>query len=71
MDSHPINGNADTPPRMLTVAEAADILGIGTTLAYELIHTGELEARNLRPDGPRAVWRIPAQVIDDLAEARQ
>ena len=53
------------PPATMTVEETADALGIGRTLAYELVTRGELPALRL---GRRIV--IPRSAIEELVKAR-
>ncbi len=53
------------PPLTMTVEETADALGIGRTLAYELVTRGELPALRL---GRRIV--IPRSAIEELVNAR-
>jgi len=53
-----------TERRSVTVPEAAQALGIGKTLAYELVRTGRIPALRL---GHR--WVIPSHVIDELLAA--
>lgn len=45
----------------LTVAEAAESLGVGTPYIYVLIRNKQLKARK---DG-NSVWRISAQSVDN------
>ena len=49
----------------MTVEETADALGIGRTLAYELVTRGELPALRL---GRRIV--LPRSAIEELVNAR-
>lgn len=51
-------------PRLLSVPEAARLLGIGRTTAYELIAAGELEVIHI---GRSA--RIPVDAIDEFVDA--
>jgi excisionase family DNA binding protein len=55
--------DAPTPCRTMSVSQAARILGISRTTAYECVRSGELPALKL---GGRIV--IPAQVIDELLD---
>ncbi len=48
-------------PRTMSVTEAAGVLGISRTTAYECVHTGALPALRL---GGRIV--VPTQAIEDL-----
>ncbi|WP_395154117.1 helix-turn-helix domain-containing protein [Ilumatobacter sp.] len=50
-------------PRTMTVTEAAAMLGISRTTAYECVRTGDLPALRL---GGRIV--VPTQAIDNLLE---
>lgn len=47
--------------RTMSVGQAAEVLGISRTTAYECVRTGELPALRL---GGRIV--IPTQVVDEL-----
>ena len=49
--------------RTMTVTEAARVLGISRTTAYECVHTGDLPALRL---GGRIV--VPTKAIEDLLE---
>lgn len=51
-------------PRLLSVPEAARLLGIGRTTAYELIAAGELEVIHI---GRSA--RVPVDAIDEFVDA--
>ena len=55
----------ELPPARLTlsVAEAAHVLGVSRTLAYELAHTGELRTVKL---GRRLV--VPRSAVTELLE---
>jgi excisionase family DNA binding protein len=46
--------------KLLTVVEAAEVLGLGKTKAYELINSGRL--RSVKIDGCR---RVPVAAIDE------
>ncbi|HUW01558.1 MAG TPA: helix-turn-helix domain-containing protein [Acidimicrobiales bacterium] len=48
-------------PRLLTITQAAALLGVGRTTTYELISGGELEVVHI---GRSA--RVPVESIDDL-----
>ena len=48
-------------PRTMSVTEAAEVLGISRTTAYECVHTGALPALRL---GGRIV--VPTQALEDL-----
>lgn len=50
-------------PLLLSVPEAARLLGIGTTLCWEMIHSGQLASVRL---GRRVL--IPRGVVERLAE---
>jgi excisionase family DNA binding protein len=69
-------------PKMLTVVEAAELLGIGRTLAYELIRLGEWPTPILRagrlikvPSGPvhelLATGRTSAEVVVEPGSGRE
>lgn len=49
--------------RTMSVTQAAEVLGISRTTAYECVRTGDLPALRL---GGRIV--VPTQAIDDLLE---
>jgi excisionase family DNA binding protein len=56
----------DTLPRkLLTVAQAAAILGIGRSLAYMLVSTGKI--RSFKIGRSR---RIPLSALDDFIETQ-
>ena len=62
--------NAQSPPAshaeprlLLTVVEAAHVLGCGRTLIYELLNAGELEAIKLH-----RLRRIPADSVNDYVD---
>jgi predicted DNA-binding transcriptional regulator AlpA len=70
----------EAQPRMLTIAEACDQLGIGLSKAYELIRKGDLKAKDLnnvkgqyampgRP-GKRRALRVPQAEIDRFLAER-
>ena len=61
----PARRERTAPPLTMTVEETADALGIGRTLAYELVTRGELPALRL---GRRIV--IPRSAIEELVNAR-
>jgi excisionase family DNA binding protein len=46
--------------KLLTVVEAARVLGLGRTKVYQLIHSGRL--RSVKIDGCR---RIPVSALDE------
>ncbi len=56
--------HGDLRRRTLTVEEAARVLGISRSLAYECVRTGEIPSLRL---GTRIV--VPAHVIDELLNA--
>lgn len=43
----PINRHGDLPALLITVEEAARLLGIGRTKAYELVMSGEVQSIKL------------------------
>jgi excisionase family DNA binding protein len=55
---------APTRQRTISVTQAAELLGISRTTAYECVRTGALPALRL---GGRIV--VPTQAIDNLLEA--
>ena len=60
-----MNVMADFPeiPRLLTVAAAAGLPGVGRSTAYELIAAGELEVVHIR-----RCARVPVATIDAYVE---
>lgn len=56
----------DPPPVLLTIPEAARLLSIGRTLAYELIADGELEVIHIN----RAA-RVPLDAVYDFVRRRR
>jgi excisionase family DNA binding protein len=56
----------DTEPLLLTIPEAARMLAIGRTLAYELIAAGELEVVHIN----RAA-RVPLDAVHAFVERRR
>lgn len=56
----------DPTPVLLTIPEAARLLSIGRTLAYELIATGELEVIHIN----RAA-RVPLDAVHAFVERRR
>jgi excisionase family DNA binding protein len=56
----------DPPPVLLTIPEAARLLSIGRTLAYELIADGELEVIHIN----RAA-RVPLDAVHDFVRRRR
>ena len=58
-DADPLDRLPDEqPPLLLTVAQAAQRLGVGRSLLYELMATGELQSIHVR-----RLRRIPADEI--------
>ena len=53
----------DPAQRTMSVTQAAEVLGISRTTAYECVRTGDLPALRL---GGRII--VPTQAIDDLLE---
>lgn len=51
----------------VTIDEAAEILGIGRTLAYEMVRRGELPHLRL---GPRKLV-VPKKALDQLLESAE
>lgn len=59
----PVVAERPTPTRvLLTVDEAAEQLGIGRTLAWRLVSTGELESVQIG-----RLRRVPATAVTDYA----
>jgi excisionase family DNA binding protein len=56
----------DTEPILLTIPEAARRLGIGRTLAYELIADGQLDVVHIG----RAA-RVPVEAVHDFVTAKR
>ncbi len=56
----------DTAPLLLTVPEAARMLGVGRTLTYELIGSGQLEVVHIG----RAT-RVPIDAVHAFVERRR
>lgn len=56
----PADGRSQVNKLLLTVREAADMLGIGRSKAYELLARGEL--RSVYIDGCR---RVPAHAVEE------
>ncbi len=56
----------DPEPILLTIPEAARLLSIGRTLAYELISAGELDVVHIG----RAA-RVPAEAVREYVERRR
>lgn len=55
-----LKGNGQLTPLLVSVRDAAALLGIGRTTVYELIADGELEAVHIR----RAI-RVPVAAIEE------
>ncbi len=53
-------------PVLLRVPEAAQMLGIGRSLAYELIAAGELSVIRVR-----SVMRVPVSAVHDYVDRQQ
>lgn len=58
--------NADTWPEILTVAQAARLLGIGPTSARRQIAAGEIEAVKFGDQ-----WRVPKRWLVEKFKLRQ
>lgn len=56
----------DPEPILLTIVEAARMLKIGRTLAYELIAAGELEVVHIG----RAA-RVPVEAVQEFVSAKR
>jgi excisionase family DNA binding protein len=54
---------AHTPPLLLSVPQAARLLGVGTTLCWELVHGGQLPSVRL---GRRVL--VPRVAVEQLAQ---
>lgn len=63
-DDHDVMRRASPRPATLTLSEAATVLGISRSTAYELARTGELPALRL---GRRLV--VPIRALDQLLES--
>ena len=50
-------------PRWITVTEAATMLGIGRSTAYDMVRTGELPSLRIR-----SCIRIPLGALEDLMQ---
>jgi excisionase family DNA binding protein len=53
--------------RFLSLADAAQVLGISPRRAYALVHTGELPAIRL---GTSGAWRIEREVLEGYISAK-
>lgn len=62
MDNEPVT----IEPVLLRVPEAAQMLGIGRSLAYELIASGELSVIRVR-----SVIRVPVSAVHEYVHRRQ
>ncbi len=58
--------NQDHQPLLLSVPVAARLLGVGTTLCWEMVHTGELPSVRL---GRRVL--IPRAAVERLAHTSE
>ena len=64
MDARNAHDAGDTrQPRLLSVAEAADLLGLPRLTVYRLVHAGDLPSLRYGP-----VYRIPAAALAELRE---
>ncbi len=55
-------GDSDSQPLLLSVGQAARLLGVGTTLCWEMVHSGQLPSIRL---GRRVL--IPRAAVERLA----
>jgi excisionase family DNA binding protein len=62
-----LNAVAEAPPRLLTVAQAADYLQVSIDTVRRWCRTGELRCITL---GDRAGYRIRQEDLDRFLEAR-
>jgi excisionase family DNA binding protein len=53
------------PPRMLTLADAADALAVSVCTIRRMVRDGRMAGRKIGKQ-----WRIPATAIESLAEVR-
>ncbi len=60
-DDDDTSARAESAPLLLTVTQAAHLLAIGRTTAYELIAAGELEVVHI---GRSA--RVPVEAVEEL-----
>jgi excisionase family DNA binding protein len=58
LDNHEADG---VPDATLTLAEAADVLGVHYMTAYRYVRTGRLEASKVGGE-----WRVPTEAVDRL-----
>lgn len=52
--------------KAISVAEAAEMIGLSVTRAYQLVHAGQLPAKHV---GKR--WLVPIKALDDWLEGGQ
>jgi excisionase family DNA binding protein len=52
--------------QLLTVKEVAIALNCSVTHVYNLIHSNDIDARNIAGDGKRPSWRIPPDEVERL-----
>jgi excisionase family DNA binding protein len=60
------HGTHDQQPLLLSVPDAALLLGIGATLCWELVHSGQLETIRL---GRRVL--VPRSAVEKIAAVRK
>jgi len=66
-DEHVINLTLETQDKLLlTVVEAAHRLGIGRTLMYELLDTGEIFSVHIG-----RLHKVPVEALQDFIERRR
>jgi excisionase family DNA binding protein len=63
----------DLPPLLLTVQQAAELLGVGKDLVYALIKQGSLPAIDIAQSGQRQKLRIALAVLEQwiIEQTRQ
>jgi excisionase family DNA binding protein len=65
--------STERAPLLLTVQQAAELLGVGKDLVYGLINQGSLPTLNLARPGQRQKLRIPLAVLEQwiMEQTRQ
>lgn len=58
--------------KLLTMAQAGELLATKRDTTYRLVYSGALKAIDLRvPGAKKPKWRIPVSAIDALIQARR
>lgn len=58
--------------KLLTMAQAGELLATKRDTTYRLVYSGALKAIDLRvPGAKKPKWRIPLSAIDALIQARR